>query len=40
MFSLHHKINPHKNIFFYLTTQNKTLKSITNQFNNNTYYNT
>lgn len=39
MFSLHHGINPHKNVFFYLTARSETLESITSRFNNNTYYN-
>lgn len=31
MFSLHHGINPHKNVFFYLTARSETLESITSR---------
>lgn len=39
MFSLHHEINPHENVFFSLTARNEMLESIMIQFNNNTYFN-
>lgn len=39
MFSLHHEINPHENVFFSLTARNEMLESVTSRFNNNTYYN-
>lgn len=39
MFSLHHGINPDKNVFFSLSARSETLESITSRFNNNTYYN-
>lgn len=31
MFSLHHGINPDKNVFFSLTARNETLESITSR---------
>lgn len=39
MFSLHHEMNPHENVFFSLTARNEMLESIMIQFNNNTYFN-